>query len=341
CGNESLVPLYNDITSRLRGIRDTVTWDATQVAFMSRVLASYQGCGVNNFKPQLCAGNFVPQMFGAPSWKSLAAEIEGFKKSSSESKFVAFLTKLNKFMKDSDTEEQKLLGERVTLTTKVKTLTEAATERSQRYAESAAVQLVQSQLKTEHAELVKTRKDLKDMRASNTDINSLRTQVASLTEKIAETKISEASRYADARGVYKQTLDSTVQEKIALAGELEEANKIIDEQNEELKKSETTNRQLKDMTQQFYELDERTKREMLIAQNSVDSLRADNDKLNKDRNEYTREKNASEGARSEEKMSRDNSRNKMQDLKKEHLAAIDVLKKEHLAAIDVLKEEHL
>ncbi|KAJ1463590.1 hypothetical protein T484DRAFT_3628346, partial [Baffinella frigidus] len=80
---------------------------------------------------------------------------------------------------------------------------------------------------------------------------------------------------------------------------------------------------------------------MLIAQNIVDSLRADNDKLKTDRNEYIKERNTSEGARSEEKMNTDIIRGKMQDLKTVHLAAIDVLKKEHLEAIDALEEEHL
>ncbi|KAJ1464131.1 hypothetical protein T484DRAFT_3647645, partial [Baffinella frigidus] len=351
CGNESLVPLYNDITSRLRGIRDTVTWDATQVAFMSRVLASYQGCGVNNLKPQLCVGNFVPQMFGV-TWKSLTTEIEGFKKAPNDPKFVAFLTKLNRFVKDSDTEEQKLLGERKDSIAKVKMLEEAATARAQRYAESAAVKVVQDQLKTEHAELVKTRKELNVMQTSNTDVDRLRTQVASLTEKSADTKKTEASRYESLQRAQNNSMKSLVQEKIELtgklekeklasAGKLEEANKLIEQQDVELKKSATKSRQLNDMTQEFHDLDDRTQRELQIAQTEVDRLRAEVKKLNTDKNEYIQERNASESAKSEERMSRDNSRNKMQDLKKEHLAAIDVLKKEHLAAIDVLKKEHL
>ncbi|KAJ1463986.1 hypothetical protein T484DRAFT_3648833, partial [Baffinella frigidus] len=365
CGNESLVPLYNDITSRLRGIRDTVTWDATQVAFMSRVLASYQGCGVNNFKPQLCAGNFMPQMFGAPSWESLTTEIEGFKKSSSEPKFVAFLKKLNKFINDSNKDEQKLLGERKDSIAKVKMLEEAATERSQRYAVNAVVQAVQAKYDKEHAELVKTRKELNDMRASNTDINSQRTQVALLKEQI-KTKEKEIKafegRMANAtkdsqigREASDRVLKLVVDEKTALEYELAAAKKLIEIQKVQLEELEAVSSDLHDADQALDEVQADMKTQLAKAQNEVDRLRAVNDKLNKDRNDHIQERNASESAKSEERMSRDNSQKKIEndnklltagfnksieDLLSKHGDEIRKLKEEHLAAIDVLKEAH-
>ncbi|KAJ1463630.1 hypothetical protein T484DRAFT_1758685, partial [Baffinella frigidus] len=218
--------------------------------------------------------------------------------------------------------------------------------------------LLKDDTDAQYQELMTARRGLSGLSSMNETIAGLRNQIKTKEKEIKAFEGRMANATKDSQGgreASDRVLKLAVQESTALEYELAAAKKLIEQQKVQLEELEAVSNDLHDADQALDEVQAEMKKQLATAQTEVDRLRAEVKKLNTDRNDHIQERNASESAKSEERMSRDNYQKKIdndnklltagfnkaiEDLKSKHGDEIRKLKEEHLAAIDVLEEAH-